>query len=108
MFLTKKSLPRRTFLRNAGISVGLPLLDAMIPAHTALAQTAAKAVPKLGFIYFPHGAVMDQWTPDSVGRDFALKSILQPLAPYQNQLTLISGLENRHATGPVHAIAPGT
>jgi hypothetical protein len=108
MFLTRKSLPRRTFLRNAGISVGLPLLDAMIPAHTALAQTAARAVPKLGFIYFPHGAVMDQWTPAKVGRDFALGSILQPLAPYQNKLTVISGLENRHATGPVHAIAPGT
>ncbi|MEO8313846.1 MAG: DUF1552 domain-containing protein [Pseudomonadota bacterium] len=108
MFLTRKSLSRRTFLRNAGICVGLPLLDAMIPAHTALAQTAARAVPKLGFIYFPHGAVMDQWTPDTIGRDFILKSILQPLAPYQDKLTVISGLENRHATGPVHAIAPGT
>jgi len=60
MFITKKHLPRRTFLRGAGAMIALPLLDAMIPARTALAQTAAKATPKLGFIYFPHGAIMEQ------------------------------------------------
>src|SRR5438128_12262758 len=58
MFITKKHLSRRTFLRGAGIAVGLPLLDAMIPAGTALAQTAAKPTPHMGFIYFPHGAIM--------------------------------------------------
>ena len=57
MFITKKHLTRRTLLRGAGAPLALPLLDAMIPARTALAQTAAKPTPHLGFIYFPHGAV---------------------------------------------------
>jgi len=108
MFIRKKHLPRRTFLRNLGVGVGLPLLDAMIPAATALAQTAASAPPRMGFIYFPHGAVMSNWTPDQQGRDFELKSILQPLAPFKNALTIVSGLENKRANGPVHAITPGT
>jgi len=108
MFISKKHLPRRTFLRNLGVGVGLPLLDAMIPAATALAQTAASAPPRMGFIYFPHGAVMSNWTPDQQGRDFELKSILQPLAPFKNALTIVSGLENKRANGPVHAITPGT
>ena len=63
MFITKKHLTRRTVLRGVGTALALPLLDAMIPARTALAQTAANPTPHLGFIYFPHGAVMDQWTP---------------------------------------------
>ena len=70
MFLTRKFLPRRTVLRGLGAAVALPLLDAMIPAYTALAQTAAAAKPRVGFIYFPHGAVMDKWTPTSVGAGF--------------------------------------
>jgi len=63
MFITKKHLSRRTLLRGAGTAMALPLLDAMIPAGTALAQTAAAPKPKLGFFYFPHGAIMDKWTP---------------------------------------------
>ncbi len=63
MFITKKHLSRRTVLRGAGTAVALPLLDAMIPARIALAQTAAKPTPHLGFVYFPHGAVMNRWTP---------------------------------------------
>ena len=62
MFLTKKHLDRRTFLRGMGATVALPLLDAMIPARTLLALTAARAVPRLAFVYFPHGAIMDEWT----------------------------------------------
>ncbi len=108
MFLTKKHLPRRTFLRGLGATVALPLLDAMVPAGTALAQTAAKAAPRMGFVYFPHGAVMERWTPDAEGRDFELKQILAPLAPFKDRLTIVSGLENKHADGPVHAITPGT
>ena len=108
MFITKKHLPRRTFLRNAGVSISLPLLDAMIPAATALAQTAATAPPRMGFFYFPHGAVMDNWTPDQSGSDFELKSILAPLNPFKDKLTIVSGLENKRANGPVHAITPGT
>jgi hypothetical protein len=108
MFLTKKHLSRRTVLRGAGVTVALPLLDAMIPAGTALAQTAAKPLPKLGFIYFPHGAIMDKWTPSQEGTDFDLPPVLAPLEPFKRQLTVVSGLENRHASGPTHAITPGT
>src|SRR5690606_12732321 len=107
-FLTKKHLPRRTVLRGLGATIALPLLDAMIPAGTALAQTAAKPLPKLGFIYFPHGAIMKEWTPRAEGRDFDLPPVLAPLEPFQRYLTVVSGLENKHAYGPTHAITPGT
>jgi len=108
MFNTKKYISRRTFLRGAGVAVGLPLLDAMIPASTALAQTAAKAVPHMGFIYFPHGAIMGQWTPAKEGTDFEITPILKPLEPFKKQLTIISGTANKQAYGPVHALSPGT
>ena len=108
MFLTKKSLDRRTFLRGMGATVALPLLDAMIPARTLLASTAARPVPRLAFVYFPHGAIMDEWTPVAAGRDVQLGRILEPLSPFRDRLTIVSGLENRHAYGPVHAITPGT
>lgn len=108
MFISKKHLPRRTFLRSALATVSLPLLDAMIPASTALAQTAAKSPPRLGFFYFPHGAVMDSWTPNKVGKDFELKKLLLPLDKYKSQMTIISNTENKRAYGPVHAITPGT
>ena len=67
MFITKKHLPRRTFLKGVGASLSLPLLDAMIPAGTALAQTAAAAKPKMGFFYLPHGAVISKWVPAATG-----------------------------------------
>jgi hypothetical protein len=108
MFITKKHLSRRIFLRGAGVAVGLPLLDAMVPAWTALAQTAAQPKPHMGFIYFPLGALMDQWTPTAVGKNFELPAISKPLEPFKNQLTIISGMENKAAIGPVHALAPGT
>ncbi len=75
MFITKKHLSRRTFLHGAGVAVGLPLLEAMIPAATALSQTVAKPTPRMGFIYFPHGAIMDRWTPATEGSDFELSPI---------------------------------
>jgi hypothetical protein len=109
MFITRKHLERRTFLRGIGATVALPLLDAMIPARTALAETAANPTPHMGFIYFPHGAVMDKWTPTAVGTNFELPQILKPLAAFQKQLTVVSGLENKPAISPaVHAITPGT
>ena len=79
MFLTRKHLSRRTVLKGAGASVALPLLDAMIPAHTALADTAAAVKPRLSFVYFPHGAVQQFWTPKGTGRDFEFSPILKPL-----------------------------
>jgi hypothetical protein len=114
MFLTKKHLDRRTFLRGMGATVALPLLDAMIPARTLLAFTAARAVPRLAFVYFPHGAIMDEWASSTPSRKVramgtpALGRILQPLAPFRDRLTIAGGIENRHAYGPVHAITPGT
>jgi hypothetical protein len=109
MFITKKYLSRRTFLRGAGVVVGLPLLDAMVPAWTALAQTAASPKPRMGFLYLPHGAIMEQWTPATTGANFELPPILKPLAPFQKQLTVVSGLENKPAIAPpVHALNPGT
>ena len=107
-FITKKHLTRRTFLRGMGTTVALPLLDAMIPARTLLAATAASGVPRLAFVYFPHGAVMSEWTPATAGRHVPLGRILEPLTPFQHRLTVVSGLENVHAHGPVHAITPGT
>ena len=107
MFLSNTHLDRRTFLRGMGATVALPLLDAMLPARALLASTA-RPVPRLAFVYFPHGAVMDEWTPSTLGSDFRLGRILEPLAPFRNRLTIVSGLENRHAYGPVHAITPGT
>ena len=109
MFVTKKHLDRRTFLRGAGVTLALPLLDAMIPARTALAQTAANPAPHLGFIYFPHGAVMDKWTPTAEGTNFELPQILKPLEAFKKHLTVVSNLENKPAISPaVHAITPGT
>jgi hypothetical protein len=108
MFITKKHLSRRTVLRGVGATLALPLLDAMIPARTALAQTAAAPKMHLGFIYFPHGAIMSKWTPAAEGKAFELGPVLEPLKAFQSQITIVSGLENKHAAGPTHAITPGT
>jgi hypothetical protein len=118
MFITKKHLSRRTMLRAGGAAIGLPLLSAMIPAATALAQTAAKPKPRMGFFYLPHGAIMantshgeemNRWTPTKVGRDFELKPILEPFAPVKDYLTVVSGLGNKPGeSSAVHAIVPAT
>jgi hypothetical protein len=108
MFITKKHLSRRTVLRGLGATIALPLLDAMVPAQTALANTAAAPKVRMGFVYFPHGAIMSKWTPSTTGTDFELPPILAPLEPFKKQMTIVSGLENKHAVGPTHAITPGT
>src|SRR6185503_9575803 len=90
MYVTKKHLSRRAVLRGVGASVALPLLDAMVPALTALAQTAAAVKPRMAFVYFPHGAVMNKWTPLATGADFELPQILKPLQPFQKYLTVVS------------------
>ena len=113
MYLTRKHLTRRTVLRGLGATLGLPLLDAMIPARTALAQTAAKATPHVGFIYFPHGAVMNRWTPSS-GTEIGSAAIgefgdiLKPLDKYKAMTTVFSNIDSQAAIGPVHALSPGT
>jgi hypothetical protein len=98
MIVTKKHLPRRTFLRGlVGTSIALPLLDSMIPALTAGAKTAANPKTRLGFIYVPHGAVMDKWTPATEGAGFEFTPILKPLEPFRQQLLIVTGLANKAA-----------
>jgi hypothetical protein len=92
MFIAKMSLSRRTFLRGAGVSVALPFLEAMVPAFTATAKTAAKPTLRFGAIYIPHGAIMDQWTPATVGHGFEFKPILKPLEPFKDQTIIVSNL----------------
>jgi hypothetical protein len=108
MFITKKHLSRRTVLRGMGTAIGLPLLEAMIPARTALAQTVAKPTPHLGFIYFPHGAVMNKWTPTGEGKIGEFGDILKPLDKYKSITTVFSNIDNQAAIGPVHSLSPGT
>jgi hypothetical protein len=109
MFITKKYLSRRTVLRGIGASVSLPLLNAMIPAATAIAKTAAAAKPRLGFFYFPHGAIMEKWTPGTNGRDFQMSPILESLEPFRNQLTIFSNIGNKPGESrAVHALVPAT
>jgi hypothetical protein len=91
------------------VAVGLPFLDAMVPSLTALAQTAASPKPRMGFMYLPHGAIMEHWTPAAEGKAFELTPILKPFEPFTKQLTIVSGLENKPAIAPpVHALNPGT
>jgi hypothetical protein len=104
MFITKKSLPRRTFLRGMGAVVGLPLLDAMVPAATALAQTAAKAPKRAGFVYVPNGVILESWIPATSGPGFEFSPTLKPLEPYRNQVTVVSRMD-RPGDDPDHALA---
>jgi hypothetical protein len=99
LILSKRTLPRRTFLRGAGAAVALPLLDAMVPA---LAQSSAPAAKRIGFVYMPNGVAMNFdginfWTPKTAGKNFELSRILTPLAPYKDQLTVVSGLAQHQA-----------
>jgi hypothetical protein len=109
MFLTRKHLSRRTVLKGAGASIALPLLDAMIPAGTAFAQTAAAPATRLGFIYFPHGALQNEWQPATTGRNPKFPFILEPLEPVRDYVTIISGLRNKAGEGGVpHGITQET
>jgi hypothetical protein len=101
MFLSKKHIQRRTVLKGVGASIALPLVEAMIPAATAWADTPAGKTPKrFAFIGFPHGAIMDHWSPKETGKDFTMSPILQPLEPFRKHLTIVSGLRNKPAETP--------
>ena len=109
MFITKKHRPRRTFLKGVGAGLALPLLDAMVPARTLLAQSAAAARTRLGFVYVPHGAIMDKWTPAAVGSGFEVTPILKPLEPFRNRMNVVTGLGHQAAdTTAVHSLSPTT
>jgi hypothetical protein len=102
MLITKKALPRRTFLRGAGTALALPLVDAMVPALAAVDDTPARPVRRLGFVYLPNGVArnftgIDYWTPIGEGRAFELSPILAPLAPFRDRLTVVSGLAQHQA-----------
>jgi len=105
MFITKKHIPRRSFLRGVGATLALPLLDAMVPARTLLAQTAANPQRRLGFVYFPNGAVMDQWIPAQSGSNIQLSPILKCLEPYQKQVVVVGNLARAGTTIGDHAVA---
>ena len=92
MIVTKKAIPRRTILRGLGAAVALPLVDAMVPALTAQARTAARAVRRLGVVYHPNGVIYDKWVPKGVGADFELSPTLAGLQPFKDQLTVVTGL----------------
>ena len=97
MIVTKKSLARRTFLRGMGVTLALPLLDAMVPALSAQIKTAARPVRRLGFIYIPNGTIQDMWVPKTAGAGFELSPILSPLAPLRDQIVVMSGLAHMEA-----------
>jgi hypothetical protein len=101
MFISKKHLSRRTVLKGAGATIALPLLDAMNPAATAWANTAAGQAPhRMAFVGFPMGAVMNKWSPEEAGKGFVMPPILEPLSKYRDYLTIVSGLRNKPAESP--------
>jgi hypothetical protein len=104
-FLNKK-LPRRTVLRGLGATLALPFLDAMVPSLSFGAQSAAKPVRRFQAFYVPNGMAMEYWIPKKEGSDFELTPILQPLAAYRNQMTVISGLNANW--NYIHAGASGS
>src|SRR5690606_20269210 len=99
-FLTKKHLSRRTMLRGVGTVLALPLLESMLPAMTAFAQSGATPRTRFGAIYFPHGATMSRWTPVDDGKNFTFSEILSPLEPYREHINVISNLGHPLAYGP--------
>src|SRR5882672_10082441 len=101
MIITKKYLPRRTFLRGTlGAAVALPLLDAMLPALTAQSKTAAKPQLRFGGVYVPNGVLPDRWHPKKVGRDFEFTEVMKPLEPWRDQLFTVSGMVASGVPGP--------
>ena len=95
MFITKVALPRRTFLRGMGVTLALPLLDAMAPALTAVAATTPPR--RLGFVYVPNGASMPHWRPNGDGALGELSPTLLPLEPFKNQMIVPIGLSQKQA-----------
>jgi hypothetical protein len=102
MMVTKKALPRRTFLRGLGATLALPLLDAMVPAFSAATRAQAKAVRRLGFVYLPNGVAMNfrginYWKPATPGTGFDMSPILQPLSAFRDQMVIVSGTTHHQA-----------
>jgi hypothetical protein len=92
-FITSKSLPRRTILRGLGASVALPFLESMVPAWSLRGRASGKPAHRFQAFYVPNGMAMEYWSPKSDGRSFELSPILEPLAPFRNQMLVLSGLK---------------
>src|SRR5262245_51404923 len=107
MFITRKHLSRRTFLQGAGATLALPFLESMIPAMTA--QAATNSGTRIGFVYVPHGAIMDRWTPKTEGADFEFTPIMKSLEPFRQYVNVVSGLGHKAADSTaVHSLSPTT
>jgi hypothetical protein len=106
MFVSKRSIPRRHILKGIGATLSLPLLDAMVPALTAAAQTAARPQLRAGFVYIPHGVIMKEWTPASAGSGFEFTPILKPLEPFRDSVVVVSNL-TRAEVNSNHAVSSG-
>ena len=101
MYLSRMRLSRRAVLKGVGATIALPLLDAMNPAATVWAATPAGSPPKrFAFVGFPHGAIMDRWSPKEVGASFEMPTILEPLKAFRDHLTIVSGLRNKPGETP--------
>src|SRR5262245_44182884 len=105
-FLTGRSLPRRTVLRGLGVTMALPLLEAMIPATGQLARAASRAAHRFLAFYVPNGMAMEYWTPKGEGRTFELSPILEPMSPFRNQMLVLSGINA--SWNYIHAGASGS
>ena len=103
MFITRKHIPRRSFLRGAGVALALPFLDSMVPAQTALRKTAANPKTRFTGIFVPHGMAPGYWIPKTEGKGFEFPMIMKPLEPFRDQTVIMSGLWSKSAEPP-----PGT
>src|ERR1700759_4864973 len=98
MIIQRKHLSRRSFLKGASAVIGLPLLDAMVPALGFAGESAKAASPlRMCFVYVPNGMVMNNWTPKTEGRDFEFSTILKPLEKYREKTLILSGLADHNA-----------
>jgi len=100
MFISRKCIPRRTFLQGAGVTLALPFLEAMLPAQTPLTNAAAVAKTRFAGIFFPHGMAPGFWVPRTEGRNFEFPFILEPLQPLREKVVILSGLHARSAEPP--------
>jgi hypothetical protein len=100
MFLSKKHIPRRTFLRGGAVTLALPLLDAMVPAGTLLAQTAARPKSRFAGIFVPHGMAPGYWVPSSDGSGFTFPMVFTPLEKFRDRTVILSGLHGRSSEPP--------
>ncbi|HTM05531.1 MAG TPA: DUF1552 domain-containing protein [Vicinamibacterales bacterium] len=99
-FITKQHLSRRTVLHGLGVTLALPVLESMLPAATAFAETvAAKNRTRFGAIYFPHGVIQEKWIPASEGTGYAITPILEPIKPFVDRITVVSNLKHAQAYG---------